>query len=105
MALGLGDIGDGESVFQGIVARSDWRWGISCPCILIDYIRLVLLSWKMSFPVFNTKTVPLIRGSEEKASSFYCTLVKDTAYTHTDLRRGDGGVVCEGRGWVSQGVL
>ena len=41
-------------------------------CILTDYIRSVL------FPVFNTKTLLLISGSEEKVS-FCCPLAKDTA--------------------------
>ena len=80
--------------------------------ILTDYISSVPLSWKMPFPVPNTKTVLLISGSEEKAS-FYCPLAKDTAcflnnvcrqiYSHT-LGEGDGGVVCE-ETWVSQGFF
>ena len=36
--------------------------------ILTDYIPLVPVSWKMPFPVFNTKTVLLISGSKEKVS-------------------------------------
>ena len=28
---GDGGIGDGREVFVGIVVRSEWRWGISCP--------------------------------------------------------------------------
>ena len=46
-------------------------------CNLTDYISSVPLSWKMPFPVLNTKTVLLISGSEEKAS-FYCSLAKYT---------------------------
>ena len=74
----MGDNGDGGAVLAGIVARSDLRCGISCLCMLTDYIRSVPLSWKMPFPVFNTNTVLLISGSEEK-ESFYCPLLKDTA--------------------------
>ena len=37
LASGMGDIGDGGAVLVGIVARSDWRWGISC---LLHFDRL-----------------------------------------------------------------
>ena len=45
-------------------------------CILTDNIRSVPLSQKMPFPIFNTKKVLLISGSEVKAS-FYFPSVKD----------------------------
>ena len=37
VAPGMGDIGDGGAVLVDVVARSDWRWGISC---LLHFDRL-----------------------------------------------------------------
>ena len=72
------DIGDGGWSFWVSLLIQTGGGGFHAFYILTDYVCWVPLSWKMSFPVFNTKTVLLISGSEEKAS-FYCPLVKDTA--------------------------
>ena len=74
---------------------------------MTDYISSVPLSWKLPFPVLNTKTVLLISDSEEIAS-FYCplaTVKTQHAFVNYVCRQINSNTLGEGDGvWYVRGM-